>query len=389
MKRFFLLAAAFACSHWLHAQNVGINTITPHPSALLDIRQVDANGVDKFAKGILLPIYTLQSYGTPDPTFKNPAKNLIIFHNADNLDGPGLYYNDGGEGNGNDANPFWRKLGGIQLPYSNNGNNSGSRFKITNANDGNLSGAVHGISTSSGIGIFGESKSGAAVYGESESGTGVYAVSETGNALNVKGKLRLQNNGEGAGKVLTSDASGNASWQAPANGGGSLPNVAFSVKGVFTNDSQKMNGTAKIVHFQSEKYDLSNNFNCACLQPQVEPKSNFVVPYHGIYHFDASLAVNDLDAAGIPSFIHQEMYLQVKRGNITFKEAGYSIKIWDDSTPMEGSASLVLSKDVELWPGDFVSIFCLVKPTGSLPIAQLKTSEEDAYFNGRLVIKLD
>jgi len=209
MKRPVLLAAALACCHWLHAQNVGINTITPHPSALLDIRQVDVNGTDKFAKGVLFPGFNLQS-NTVNSGISNPAHNLILFHQGSNLQGEGLYYNGGTEGN-----PNWLKIGGIQLPYSNNGNTGGSLFKITNANAGNLSGAIHGISTSSGVGVFGESKSGAAVYGESESGTGVYAVSETGNALNVKGKIRLQNNGGGSGKV---HAGINTTWNCRSDG---------------------------------------------------------------------------------------------------------------------------------------------------------------------------
>ncbi|KAA6441842.1 hypothetical protein FEM33_00820 [Dyadobacter flavalbus] len=388
MKRLVLLAATFACSHWLHAQNVGINTITPHPSALLDIRQVETIGVDKSAKGILLPTYTLQSYGTPDPYFKNPAKNLIIFHNADNLDGPGLYYNSGGEGNGNDANPFWRKLGDLHLPFSRAGNNSGSLFKIKNSNSANLSGAIHGISTSSGVGVYGESKSGAAIYGESESGTGVYAVSATGNALNVKGKIRLQNNGEGAGKVLTSDANGNASWQAPGNGGGSLPNVAFSVKGVFSNGSQVIDGTGRTVHFHTPQYDLNNNYNAAIEFPQVQPISNFNAPYHGIYHFDAMVAFED----GITPINSLNIYLQVKRSNNTFNESHVTIQLAreDDLADLIiGSAPLAISKDIELWPGDLVSIFCKISPTGSQPTSKLKTGDEDAYFNGRLVIKLD
>jgi len=387
MKRPVLLVAAFACCHWLHAQNVGINTITPHPSALLDIKQVEADGINTWHKGILLPTTNLSSRSSTLEV-KKPATNLIVFHKQNSLDGPGLYYNSGGPGDG-DANPYWRKIGNIHFPYSGGESNPGPMFEISNGNSGNLSSAIHGVSTSSGIGVFGESKSGAAVYGESESGNGVYAVSATGNALNVKGKIRLQNNGEGAGKVLTSDANGNASWQAPGNGSGSLPNVAFSIKGIFDNGSQVMDNTAEIVHFHSEKYDLNNNFYSAMENLPIELKSNFNTPYHGIYHFDASIITNSNDPAGVPHFTDQEMYLQVKRGDIVFKEAGYSISIWEDATSMEGSASLVLSKDIELWPGDLVSIFCRIAHGSTVPKAKLRTSEEDAYFNGRLVIKLD
>lgn len=36
----------------------------------------------------------------------------------------------------------------------------------------------------------------------------------------IKSKLRIKNHSEGLGKVLTSDALGNASWQNPSGGGG-------------------------------------------------------------------------------------------------------------------------------------------------------------------------
>ncbi|GGC12623.1 hypothetical protein GCM10011325_44350 [Dyadobacter sediminis] len=348
---------------------------------MLDIRKIEG---PQF-KGVLFPEVDLTKTSPVDQLNSKPAHNLIIFNTGQTPVGSagigydrGLYYN-----NGNEQNPSWIEVG-KEIPHDGYYNQD-YIFKITNTKNGNFNSSIWGVSETDGIGVRGESDKGSAVYGESKDGNGVYAVSETGNALNVKGKIRLQNNGEGAGKVLTSDASGNASWQAS----GSLPNVAFSVKGIVNNDSEIMSGTAKIVHFAAEKYDLNNNFNCACLQPQVQPISNFVVPYHGIYHFDASVIVNENVGEGVPHFVGQEMYLRVQRGNITFKEAGYYISIWEDGGSAEGSATLVLSKDVELWPGDLVSIFCSVKPTGSLPTSSLKTSEEDAYFNGRLVIKLN
>lgn len=89
--------------------------------------------------------------------------------------------------------------------------------------------------SNSGTGMYGESNSGTAIWGESPNGNGVTGVSNHSNgigvsatnnangiALSVDGNLRIQggNTNPGLGKVLTSDANGNATWQAAGTGGG-------------------------------------------------------------------------------------------------------------------------------------------------------------------------
>ena len=53
-----------------------------------------------------------------------------------------------------------------------------------------------------------------------DSGTAVRASAPRGTAIYSTGKLRFTGISEGSGKVLTSDASGNATWQTPVSGGG-------------------------------------------------------------------------------------------------------------------------------------------------------------------------
>lgn len=62
-------------------------------------------------------------------------------------------------------------------------------------------------------GVIGQSNANIGVAGTAISGTGGYFSSQTGNALKTVGKVQLTGIGEGTGKVLTSDASGNATWQ--------------------------------------------------------------------------------------------------------------------------------------------------------------------------------
>ncbi|GEM_PF-4599409 len=57
-------------------------------------------------------------------------------------------------------------------------------------------------------------------------GTNVGIGTTNPNAkLHVQGNLRIVDGSQGTGKVLTSDASGLASWQAPSGGGGDIPNL--------------------------------------------------------------------------------------------------------------------------------------------------------------------
>lgn len=123
--------------------------------------------------------------------------------------------------NSKNSNPTAGALSGVAAVYG----------EMTNTVGGGYSAAVKGINrstTSSGIGVMAyHAGSGWGVYGEAPGGVGVYGVTTTGsagyfkafgsgNALGTQGKLSFTGIGEGQGKVLTSDASGNATWQTPA-----------------------------------------------------------------------------------------------------------------------------------------------------------------------------
>lgn len=69
-----------------------------------------------------------------------------------------------------------------------------------------------------GIGVQGASGGGYGVAGVSSTGTGVYAYGVLGSsyALQTNGRVQIQGQGAGAGKVLSSDATGNATWNSAA-----------------------------------------------------------------------------------------------------------------------------------------------------------------------------
>lgn len=87
--------------------------------------------------------------------------------------------------------------------------------------------------------------------------------------LDINGTLRLRNNGAAAGKILTSDATGNATWSG---------SVAFSAQGGYQNNFVN-NGTTVIL-YNTELFDNGGNYNPAI--------GAFTAPVAGVYHFDAT-----------------------------------------------------------------------------------------------------
>jgi hypothetical protein len=127
------------------------------------------------------------------------------------------------------GNASWQNGGGgLSLPYSGSDAGAGSSFIIANTN-----GAANGISGQSfgtGNGVQGLTSGGKGIYGSANSGTGVDAYSNTGTAgvftsnsglaiktvsgnVEINGKIKMIDGTQAAGKVLTSDANGLASWQ--------------------------------------------------------------------------------------------------------------------------------------------------------------------------------
>ncbi len=72
-----------------------------------------------------------------------------------------------------------------------------------------------------GINVWNEEGVAARFNNNSSKPVAVFENYDVGLAAQFKNKIQIQDGTQGAGKVLTSDASGNASWQVPAAGGGS------------------------------------------------------------------------------------------------------------------------------------------------------------------------
>lgn len=164
-------------------------------------------------------------------------------------------------------------------------NTQGTAIRGTTSGAG--ANGVHGLANSAtGVGVRGESNDGTGVIAYSTNGTGVntssingdalYTNSLSGYAINSSGNVKISggNTNPGAGKVLTSDASGNATWQTLST----TPKVAFLGHG--PEAVVYPPGVETQFRVDLEVYDFSNSFDAST--------DRFTAPVGGLYHFSAS-----------------------------------------------------------------------------------------------------
>jgi hypothetical protein len=255
-------------------------------------------------------------------------------------------------------------------------------------------GVYGGTTASNGVGVRGESNSGTGIvaYGgsgiglsaSSLSGTGIHTSSTSGIALNVNGNLKIAggNTNPGAGKVLTSDANGNASWQVAAN----TPKVAFKAYGIAGGQAVVSDQTIKKVHFGGEKYDLGNTYNL--LTPGATPtneSSTFTVPVTGLYHFDFSLILSQDGTNQETERAYVHMVIE-RNGQRVEYVASYGTRAYDYVNILHADDAIMYqqSSTEHLLAGDKVYIE-VYHNTGS---SATFLFTEFAWFNGHLVMTL-
>lgn len=306
--------------------NVGVGTTNPNSSSILDISSSN--------KGVLFPRVNLQS-AVDNVTIPSPASGLIVYNtNAVVPGGVGLFYNAGTA-----ASPNWTKVGDVILPLYKATSTNNSAFQIEN-------------------------------YSSSPTSSAIKAYSFGGNALDVSGKMKISGAGQspGQGKVLTSDANGNATWEGA---------VAFSSQGVVTTGSNSIApNTFTKVRFATVNYDLNGNYH----GPNDANHSSFIAPVNGIYHFDSKVV---WDANYIDGYTVRFMLVRIRDGNKTVLHEHF------DNFPDLPTLTQQISIDTKLQAGD--QVYMEVRHTAE---ENVKLSEggffgyPQHYFNGRLVIKL-
>ncbi len=338
------------------AQNVAVNNdgSAAANSAMLDVKST--------TKGFLMPRMT----SSQRAAIASPTSGLLVF----DTDTKTVWAFDG---------TSWKNLssgsGGsaaLSLPYNQTVAVAGAAFKITNSGNGiegtttgvsasglrgtatvNGSNGVIGLNTSTaGVGVRGEaSGTGTGVLGYSGSGTGVAASSLSGYALTVSGKLKISggNTNPSAGAILTSDASGNATWKP-------VTKCAFSVKGYNINLENIPANATTTVHLKTEEFDYGNNYAAYAGTTPSFGNSVFVAPKSGVYHFDAMLGLNDFDANGEIKFTSLKIYvIRVVNGvNASFFAA--ETEFFEGMRGVDWMAEARISKDIKLVQGDIVQL---------------------------------
>lgn len=247
------------------------------------------------------------------------AKGSTVFNTTDNK----MYYCNGTN---------WQEMtgGGFTLPYSGTQNlpstNALFHIKNTSTNSStysiageaisgtgllgisNTGSGVYGYSNSSAIGVFGMSKENTGVKGVSEFGTGGYFESDEANALEIKGKMRINGTqGIGGAQLIVPSNGNNPIWQDP---------ISFAAKDLGASDFEVVSGTDTKLPYTIEDFDLGTDFSTV--------HSEFTAPVRGIYHFDAMIMwkahTNGVGIVAITLKINGGVHSSIRTPAITGKE---------------------------------------------------------------------
>ncbi|MES2645224.1 MAG: hypothetical protein V4717_00010 [Bacteroidota bacterium] len=361
MHKYYLLSLVITLYFIKPAQgqnNIGIGTITPHSSAVLDLTST--------TKGLLVP--RMNSEQRND--IIAPSTGLLVY----DLTAKAFFsYNGSGwvniSGNGNLTLPYTATAANINPLLNLTNSSSGITIKATAAGNHAIIGSTNAPGFA-GIRGEGNATTSAGVRGSSNNalGVGVEAInSQGGLALAVNGDLRISggSTAPGLGKILTSDAAGNAAWKENE--------IGFEVNGLAGNGLNVLAlGESNKLHFNTEVFDAKGNYN---LYNQT-PSSSFIVPVNGFYHFDASFLFT-----GGPDYEIMSLILKKKSGGTTtvIESMGDVRAVVDNDY-----VTLNINTTTRLLAGDqvWVEAYYYLENSGNV---EFETQAGSAHFSGFLV----
>lgn len=203
--------------------------------------------------------------------------------------------------------------------------------------------------------------------------TGIITQAVTGaNALVVNGNLVISSaiNIPGAGKVLTSDASGNATWQTPASSASAFR--ASGLKGNVNYNQSANSGYRKVYFYEQDRYDLNDEYDA--------PNAMFFPKANGIYHINTQVdCISEVKFTGLS--------VKLLRNGVTSEIATtYSGGVEEDD-PYE-SRTMRVAMDIALYKNDaiWVEVFYTGPRQGN--IATINTAGQNTWFSGHMIHKL-
>jgi hypothetical protein len=263
---------------------------------------------------------------------------------------------------------------GIRLTTNDANSIKGTAFFANNsyAPANNIGYALGGFASSANgnilaAGVYGEAGlSGVGVWGKGDSFGGRFETfnPSVGTALRTIGKIQFIGIGETSGKVLTSDASGYATWQNLPN---VSPNIGFYAHTVATNTIAQ--STSLLIPFTATRFNDGSSFN---INGSGQNKNKFATSVAGMYHFDAKIIWG---TSGGTSYYKHELELRVENsaGNTIFS----SIHPQNFYIPEQGSNQI--SVNVVLSVGD--KVFLIAKHTSTTTL-DLSTVADECFFSG-------
>jgi trimeric autotransporter adhesin len=182
-------------------QGIGVSNTTPSSGQVLKYNGISW-GPSTISTGLTLPFRDSSSFAVTPFSIENTGSSYFTIAGSGNT-GYGIYGSTKGT---NTAGVLGMETG-----------TSYSMGVLGMTGEGNSTGIPGNT------GVLGLSAANIGVAGTSLSGTGGYFSSNSGTALRTIGSLRMTGIGEAAGRVLTSDATGVATWKDAAVNGLTLP----------------------------------------------------------------------------------------------------------------------------------------------------------------------
>ncbi len=296
------------------AQNVGVGTLSPHPSAMLDISATNKGllvprltsakrtGIPSPAQGLLVfdtDTRTFWFYSGYDwvnipfnlPYYDQGSTPLATFGIINNGSGPGIW-GHGKTGPGLSALADGNGLAGAALRVENTNVSGIGIWSITNSADANTvmanSGSGDLLRAFSGLGagnlVSRLLNNGTFITtGKIGIGTNVAPIA----SLEVNGTVKIADGTQGNGKILSSDANGNASWKsAPVNPAANTFFEAAKTGNIETHQyfSPSATNHTEKVKFPVAYVDAGSNYNSAT--------STYTIPQSGFYFFHTRVTID-------------------------------------------------------------------------------------------------